>query len=687
VVKAFDNKEEQATAIDEYWNIYNAKPDDNLTYTGTSQGYIPVVRDAINMRAKRVLKQLFAQNHRHVDAVTDDANPPYTQISLLEHYIRKTKLRSIVRSDLIAGDVVGQWCLMVDWTSDTRMITNLVRRNPVIEAINGENVEDMDLKDPTAEVEELEDEEVTEEGPEVIDFSAQDIAVIPPTCQDVQKAKVVAIRMRFSHEALKEKIDEGVFILPEGTDIAAFVDNPDKRQDKHNPQKKQVNDAGIKVEGTDKFALVYCCYGKLPFEKGEPKREAIVFFSSKNEVLGLIENPLWSGKRPILCKPVERVYGSFFGKSRIEPVKFTQWQLCDIHNIGVDSAYYAMLPVFAANPTNNPNWAALVAGVGAVWPIAPDDIKKIDFGQVWKDAIALEEAYKRQIWESMGVNEMMAGLMPKGRKNNQMMAAMQMEQSTEVSDHALRYEEEMLNPLLEMLFEYDQQYRTEEITVEARGMIGYKAALEVIPPQQWGERYFFRWLGTEVMLGAQRIQQQIGFMNVLKGTPPQMMKGKQIDISPIVVRATEQLFSPEDAQKIVIDERNLYSVSPEMENEMIANGQDVFVHPNDDDPKHLQSHMQAASVNGDPRGLYMFHITRHMGQLQQKREAQMGQQQQGGKGVPGSPGGLPGMGPKPPGAAGTPRPGALPAPQRPGQNPPGAIPGDQMMDPMAGARG
>jgi len=644
-----------------------------------------VVRDAINARAKRVLKQLFARNRQHVDAVTEDDHLPFTQIALIEHYIRKTDLRDIVRSDLIAGDVTGQWCLMLDWTKSTRMITNLVRRNPIVESIDGKNVEDLGMEADDEEIEETEDEEITEEGPDIVDFSVQDIAVVPPTCTNLQKAKLVAVRVRFSAEELRQKKDEGVFIFPPGTDIDDFVNDPDKRRDRHNPQKKQTNDAGVKTEGTTKYAMLYAVYGKLPFEKGKPKREAIVFFSAKEQIIGLIENPLWSGKRPIICKPVERLQGSFFGKSKVEPVKFMQWQLCDIHNIGIDSAYYSMLPVFAADPTNNPNWAALVAGVGAVWPIAPDDIKKIDFGQLWKDADSKVEVLTRQIEKALGINDMMMGVMPKGRKNNQTMAAMQQEQSTEVTDHALRYEEEVLNPLVEFIFELDQQYRTKPLMIETRGMIGYKAAIEEIPVQQWGERYLFRWIGTETMQNMQTIQQQIGFMNVLKGTPPQMLGGKKVDLSPIIVRAVAALFSPEDASKILVDERNLYSVDPDMENEMIFNGQDVNVHPNDDDPEHLKSHMAAAAKNGDPRGLYQFHIMRHMNQLQTKRQTQQGQEQQ--KGMPGSPGGASPTGGPAPGVGGTPKPGAMPGPPRPGQNPPGAIPPDQMSDPNVPGRG
>lgn len=650
------------------------------------------MRDAINARAKRVLKQLFPASHKHIEATASDGKSPNTQISLLEHYIRSLKLKSIVRSDLVAGDVTGQWNLMLDWTRSTRVITNLVRRNPIIEELNGENIAELQLRDQEAdEVEETEEEEVKEEGPEVIDFSTQDIVVIPPTCTDLQKAKAVAIRIRMSPQAVEQKVDEGVFILPEGAkdqdaEITAFC-QPDKSKDKHNPEKKQTNDAGIKTDGTNKYALVFVVYSKLPFDgEKKPRAEGITFFSAPQEVVGLIKNPLWSGKRPVISAAVDRLQGSFFGKSKIEPVKFLQWNLCDFHNMGIDSAFYQMLPIFAADPASNPTWGAMVMGLAAVWPIAPGDLKKIDLGTSWKDADAKVDKMVMQIWQSLDINEMMMGMMPKGRKNNQMVGAMAQEQSTNINDHASRYEENMLNPLAEMLFEFDQQYRTDELQIEQRGQIGYRAKIEKIPVQQWGERYFFRWTGSEQMMGMQRAQQMIGFLNVVKGIPPQQINGRKVDITPILEYAAEMICGPEIAPRVLIDERNLYVISADIENEWMAKGFDVEVHEQDNDPEHLQSHMKAASINGDPAGKYMMHMHKHMLQLNKKRETQAAQSG-GAQGAPGGPGGMMPGGGAAPGVPGAPRAGALPAPGRPAQNPPGAIGADQMADPAVAGRG
>jgi len=60
-----------------------------------------------------------------------------------------------------------------------------------------------------------------------------------------------------------------------------------------------------------------------------------------------------------------------------------------------------------------------------------------------------------------------------------------------------------------------------------------------------------------------------------------------------------------------------------------------------------------------------------MEQLQRKRQMAMAAQQP--QGMPGIPGGAG------PGVAGTPRMGAQPQQPRPGQNPPGAIPQDNMI--------
>ena len=281
------------------------------------------------------------------------------------------------------------------------------------------------------------------------------------------------------------------------------------------------------------------------------------------------------------------------------------------------------------------------------------------------------QSIKAQIHESLDVNEMMMGRQPAGRKNAQAVGAQQQEQSVAIMDHAERFEEEILNPLMERWFEYDCQFRDEELTILTQGEIGVRAAVQKVPPMQWGERYFFQWTGTEFVMNMQRMQQQIATMNVLRGIPPQQLNGRKLDITPILEILTDNVFGAELSPRILIDDRNKYSVPVEIEDEMMVNGIPVEVHEGDDDQQHLQGHAVSGQASHDPAGLIRTHMQAHMMAMQKKREMAMGAQQPqpGAQGVPGGAG---------PGVAGTPRPGAQPQMPRPGQQPAGAIHPDAM---------
>ncbi|WP_017776683.1 hypothetical protein [Paraburkholderia kururiensis] len=675
IAKCYENKQEQTDHIAEYWSIYNAQPDENQQYSGNSQCYIPAVRNAINARMKRTLAQLFPVNHKHVGATGPDGSIPFAQISLLEHYVRSAKIKDAVRADLIAGDVTGQWNLYIDWTKTYRRVTELVKKPPILEnAELGVEVQDVTADDDAWEWEK-EQKEVVTEGPDVVPFATEDLAVYPPTCNDTEKATATSIKLRLDQDAIQRFIDEGVFVGHGAKEIIDRMAQPSGGREKSVPTKKRTGDAGIRTEGTYKYALIYEVHTNL--DLGDGKEPCFVYFAGQEEILGIIRNPFWSGKRPILSAPIERIQGSFFGISKIEPVKFLQWNLNDYWNMGQDSAQYSLLPITMVDPLSNPNYQSMVVGLAAVWLTDPNKTKFANFPAIYKDAIPLCENLKQQINESMDVNDAMLGKAPTGRKNQAQMAALTAAQESNIIDNAKRYEEVILNPLLEWMFELDRQFRTEELTVEILGEVGARANLQIIPPQAFGERYSFRWCGTAYQQNLQRMQQQIAAMNVLRGIPPQQLDGRRLNLGPILESLVEQVFGPEVAPSILIDERNLFHIDPEQENLMMHNGLPAEVHQADDDRQHIMAHLHAAQLTGDPAGLIRAHVQQHQKAMQAKVQMQMGQQMPPGQpGVPGGAG---------PGVAGTPRPGAQPGLPRP-QGPAGAIHQDQLASPTVEPR-
>lgn len=660
--KAYKNRNEADEAIKEFWDIFNAQPDENQMYVGNSKCYIPVVRDAITARSKRALKQLFPNKYKHVEAVGTDALNPQPQLALLEHYIRTTKLRSLCRSMLISGDVTGQWNVYIDWQKTSRNVTGMIKRNPILQTVDGAELE---LEDSSETVDDTEDQEITEQGPDLVDFATEDLVVIPPTCNNIEKSDISCLKLRMSKEQVKRLVDEGAFVIGDDTDLGGWIAERKGKEDK-SPDKARAGDAGIRSEGTLKYALIYWAQANLEFEDGK-KSLADIYFAGENEVIGIIKAPQWGQKRSIISAPVERISGSFNGISKVEAVKRLQWNLNDFWNMGQDSAMYSLLPVVMTDPEKNPNYAMMVFGLAAVWPVDPNSTKFQSFPALWKDAAGMCENIKHYIQQSLDVNEMMMGAMPKGRKNGAAMGAQQQEQSVAVTDLAERFEDEILNPLMERIFEYDSQYRDEALTVLAQGEIGIKAAMQSIPLQQWGERYFFQWTGTAFVMNQQRIQQQIAMMNVLRGIPPQQLNGRRLDITPILENMVENVFGVELGSRILIDDRNKYSVPANIEDEMLINGIMVEVHEADDDMEHIRDHQKSAQGTADPTGMIRTHIQNHMKQMEKKRQMA----QPAPQGQPGMPGGAG------PGVAGSPRMGAQPGQQRPMQQPPGSIPPPQ----------
>lgn len=670
IVKCYENQQSRADDIEEYWSIYNAEPDENQTYMGDSQCYIPATRDAINARVKRTLAQLFPINHKHVEAVGPTGQSPTSVLSLLEHYIRQTKLKEIVRADLISGDTTGQWGLYVDWCKSYRRVTEIVRKPRIKEHVDLE----VEIEDETEEEDKIETKEVVTEGPDIVQFAAEDLAVYPPTVDSIESATAVSLKLRMSKEKVQEMIDQGTFV---GVDADQMFDETnDSTKDYKVPQKKRTSEAGVKSQGTFKYCLVFEVACDLPFDDPKVKEPALVYFWGQDRIAGIIKSPYWSGRRPIISAPVEKVSGSFYGISKIKPIKFLQWNLNDYWNMGQDSAKYALLPIVMTDPLKTPQYQSMVMGLAAVWLADPNSTKFAEFPPLWKDSMQICQNIKTQIWESLDVNEAMMGKMPQGRKNNQLVGNMQQEQQINIIDHAKRYEECILNPLTERIFELDQQFRTDTLTVETMGEVGVRAMMMPIEPQQFGKTYAFRWVGTSFQMGMQRMQQMIATMNVLRGIPPQQLNGRRFDATPILEYIVEQVYGPELAPRIFIDERNLFTIPPDIENNMLHNGLPTEVHPGDNHQEHIKSHDEAARLTLDTGGLYRTHIMEHMKALQAQMQQRMGQQQQQQGGAPGIPGG------GQPGVAGTPRIGAQPGQPRL-QGPPGMIPQDN----MAGAPG
>jgi len=136
VEKGFEDQQDRAESNMDNWDAYNCVLSDRQFYNGTSQLFLPFVKDAVEARKTRYTGQLFPQNQRYVEVTSENGDIPQASMSLLEHYVRTRQIRSrVVRPLLVNGDVEGQYSIYVGWRESKRNVVSKVSSPLVVDGM------------------------------------------------------------------------------------------------------------------------------------------------------------------------------------------------------------------------------------------------------------------------------------------------------------------------------------------------------------------------------------------------------------------------------------------------------------------------------------------------------------------------------------------------------------------------
>jgi hypothetical protein len=669
VEKAFQDKQEFNDTVSEGWDMYHCELNHNQSYYGTSQVYVPIVRDALAARETRFVNMLFPQAGRYADTVGTDGTIPHDLNALLDHYVRQAKLRQKVAPALVrTGDVSGNYALYMEWVEKKRHITSKVKRKEMTTELGTEI-------DGSEEYDDVEHEEDTECYPGVTVLDPRRLVVLPAAgIEDIDDADIVAIQIPFTKAKIKAWIKEGIFEKKAAKSLLANFSTPVSR---HLPDvaKEAAAACGVRLDSKgSKIAIVLQVWTRLKI-RGE-HRLMVTHFGSEDLVLGCKRNPYWCDRVPVLLQPVEPNPDSVWGASQTAPVASLQYQANDVVNEGFDSAQYALLPIVMTDPEKNPRAGSMVLAMASVWLTSPKDTQFVNMPALWKDAFSLVGACKEQIFQSLSVNPAMIPHGNAGKKPSQAQVAQEQQVALESSaDNVALIQEGMFAQVLEWFYELDYQYRTKPITIKKYGQFGLQATMDRVEPWQTRSRFEFRWYGTEASKSSQQIQQMISWGNVLRGMPPQMLGGRKLDLGPMAEYITEVLCGPKLAVHTLVDQRHQLTIPAYDEDELIRNNFPVQVHEMDNDQEHIMDHAQAFRMELQlPQGMNSIadlargHILEHIKSMKAKAEAAMG----GPKGLPGAPGGAG------PGLPGQPRSGAAGQMPTNPQQPAGAVRPDAM---------
>ena len=689
IVKGFEEQVPRSDALDDWWRIYHCELDDNQTYNGDAQVYVPIIHDAINARVTRHSNQLFPQPGRAVDVTSTDGMLPWEIVALLDHYIRDGKLKTeVVKPLLRMGDIEGQYNLYLGWQTTERQIVSRETRAPR----DPETGQDMPAGDE-AEILDITEEDVEYGRPSFEVLHDADVLVLPASADSIEDAFAAGgsatIVRRWSASKYEDMTDDGEIegsLTTPGEEVPRMA--TENMAGLNNLEKSLAKAVGIRAPGP--HVIMFETWLMVPlgdkggFAKKGKKRLCRLWWNLNRDAEGLKRNPYWNDRCPLLSAPVEKIAGVFKGKSLVEALAPVQYEANDAANERADVDHYSAMPMVRRTPGqgNKP----IVLNLGAIIDAGPGDLEFMVFPDLSARAKARIMDAMGIIFQSLSVNPSMLPMQQgvAGRRNQAQIAQEQQIDLLTVDEAVTVPEENILTPLLAWMADLDYQFRDEEMTTRAFGELGLKAEMIDVPPLRNRAQYSFRWYGTEqTKANVAMIQQGTAFLNVLNGMKPQIeAEGFRVTIAPLLERSALNIFGGAGAQ-VLHDARHELSMDPKLENELMLDGHVVPVHPLDQDQEHMQAHAQAMQQSMDPHGTIRVHMAAHLAQMQAKQQAmmmaqaqQMMQQMQGG-GQPGKPPGQPGAGP------GAPQPGAQPQGPRLIKGPAGMIPPDSM--PRAGA--
>jgi hypothetical protein len=673
VEKAVTGQQERTNNTLDYWDMYNCILSGKQFYNGTSKIFLPLVHNAVNARKTRFANQIFPSSQRNIEVISEDSDIPNSLVSLIEHYIRKAKLRTQCIPALIKnGDVEGQYTIYVDWIENKRDVVYKKFKPLEIELAEGELQEDED-----EQVEDIVEEEVTHQYPSVEVISDADFAVFPATSNSIEEALEkgggAVILRRWSKATINQKIADELIDEDAGKSLLAVMGEQQQGGQPRDTAKAMTDAAGIKKDARGTFALVYEVWAKLsyklPGDKKAKKRIYKMFFGGPEIFLSCRRNPWWSDKLPIISTPVEKVVGSFKGKSKISAgVADLQILANDAVNEGMDSAAYALLPIVMTDPEKNPKIGSMIMSLAAIWETSPNDTQFAQFPALWKESFEIIASAKSEINQTLSISPAALTQALGKKKPNQ--AEIAQEQQVDIlttSDAVTNLEEGILTPMLQRMLELDHQHRDTALLVRQYGEMGISASMERVEPVQFHRRWELRWFGVEAARVASQVQQQISAVNVLRGIPPEMYDGYKLSLVPVIKQLVENTFGHRLAPHVFIDLRKQLAKDARVENMGLYQGEMITPNEMDNHQQHMAMHQQSAQELGDPHRTFEVHMQMHQIMLQKQAQAQQAKQQ----GQPGAPGGA--------GQPGLPGQGAQArGPNGQGQQPNGAIQQDQM---------
>jgi hypothetical protein len=263
-----------------------------------------------------------------------------------------------------------------------------------------------DVVQDTEEVEDITEEEIVNGGPCVSVIADSDILVLPFTADSLEQALADGGSVTQLCRWSRAKLKKKIKQGEIDTEAGESMLEEMKKESSPETRTDKAKEMidAAGIKGDGRGKFALIYRTWTMLTIDDERRICLAYYGGKDRILSCKRNPYWSDRIDIISAPADKVDGSFKGVSRLKAVVDLQYQANDACNEGMDSAAYALMPIVMTDPEKNPNIGSMILALAAVWPTSPNDTQFAKFPALWKDALEIVAACKSEIFQSLSVN-------------------------------------------------------------------------------------------------------------------------------------------------------------------------------------------------------------------------------------------------------------------------------------------
>ena len=368
-------------------------------------------------------------------------------------------------------------------------------------------------------------------------------------------------------------------------------------------------------------ALVTEVFCMFEIEKDKPV-PVQAFIANNQTVIRLTRNPFWWQDHNYLSDVyTQRPNGLFYGLSLPDKLRSQQYQMNDTANHTMDSLNYALSPMAVIDPALAGDVNSMKVHPGAKWLGSPEGIQMMTFPDVSGSGLRVMQEIRSQVAQ---FSDSSPGLAPQleGKARSATQASIvQSNVSTRQRVQAGREEENVLGPMCKMTYMMLQQFMDVEWMIRTQGADAGSWIVESIKPDDMVGDIDFIWKGTSYsQKSAVRSQQLLAFFN--QSIQIAAMMPGEIDVAGLWKRIAREAFELSDVDEIFKSLRDKKTVSAEIENISLRNGDPVTIHNGDNDLEHIKDHdmLLDEKLDDEAKMVALNHIESHKEQYKAKQE-------------------------------------------------------------------